>query len=59
LLNKYSKVIRKTRNENDELQNENKSLSSKFEIAQKTSDELKYQNAIMSSTLKELKSFNK
>jgi hypothetical protein len=33
LLNKYSKVIRKTRKENDELQNENESLSSKLEIA--------------------------
>jgi hypothetical protein len=44
LLNKYSKVIRKTRNKNDELQNENESLSSKLEIAQKTSDELKDQN---------------
>jgi hypothetical protein len=59
LLNKYSKVIRKTRNENDELQNENESLSSKLEIAQKTSDKLKDQNEIMSSTLKELKTFNK
>jgi hypothetical protein len=59
LLNKYSKVIRRTRNENDELQNENESLSSKLEIAQKSSDELKDQNEIMSSTLKELKTFNK
>jgi uncharacterized protein (DUF3084 family) len=59
LLNKYSKVIRKTRNENDELQNENESLSSKLEIAQKTSDELKDQNEIVTSTLKELKTFNK
>jgi hypothetical protein len=29
LLNKYSKIIRRTRNENNELQNENDSLSSK------------------------------
>jgi hypothetical protein len=41
LLNKYSKVIRRTRNENDELQNKNESFSSKLEITQKTSDELK------------------
>jgi hypothetical protein len=33
LLNKYSKIIRRTRNENDELQNENDSLSSKIENA--------------------------
>jgi hypothetical protein len=59
LLNKYSKVIRKTRNENDELQNKNQSLSSKLEIAQKTSDELRDQNEIVSSTLKELKTSNK
>jgi hypothetical protein len=38
LLNKYTKIIRKTRNENDELQNKNESLSSKLDIAQKTSD---------------------
>jgi uncharacterized coiled-coil DUF342 family protein len=59
LLNKYSKVIRKTRNENDELQNENESLSSKLEIAQKTSDGLRDQNAIVSSTFKDLKTCNK
>jgi hypothetical protein len=41
LLNKYTKVIRKTRNENDELQNDNESLSSKLDVAQKTSDELR------------------
>jgi FtsZ-binding cell division protein ZapB len=59
LLSKYSKIIRRTRNENDELQNENDSLSSKLENAHKTSDELKDQNKIMSSTLKELKTSNK
>jgi uncharacterized coiled-coil DUF342 family protein len=59
LLNKYSKIIRRTRNENNELQNENDSLSSKLENAHKTSDELKDQNEIMSSTLKELKTSNK
>jgi hypothetical protein len=35
LLNKYTKIIRKTRNENDELQNKNESLSSKLDVAQK------------------------
>jgi hypothetical protein len=59
LLNKYSKIIRRTRNKNDELQNENDSLLSKLENAHKTSDELKDQNEIMSSTLKELKTSNK
>jgi hypothetical protein len=48
LLKKYSKIIRRTRNENDELQNENDSLSSKLENAHKTSDELKDQNEIIS-----------
>jgi hypothetical protein len=59
LLDKYSKVIRKTINKNDELQNEKESLLSKLEIAQKTSDELIDQNKIVSSTLKELKASNK
>jgi hypothetical protein len=58
-LNKYSKIIRRTRNENNELQNENNLLSSKLENAHKTSDELKDQNEIMSSTLKEFKTSNK
>jgi hypothetical protein len=55
LLNKYTKIIRRTRNENDDLQNENESLSSKLENIQKTSGELRVQNEVMSSTLKELK----
>jgi hypothetical protein len=41
LLKKYTKIIRKTKNENDELQNENESLSSKLDVAQNTSDELR------------------
>jgi hypothetical protein len=52
LLNKYTKIIRKTRNANDELQNENESLSSKLNVAQKTSDELREQNKVVSSSLK-------
>jgi hypothetical protein len=59
LLNKYTKIIRKTRNENDELQNENESLSSKLDVAQKISDELREQNKVMSFSLKELKTSNK
>jgi uncharacterized coiled-coil DUF342 family protein len=59
LLNKNTKIIRKTRNKNDELQNENESLSSKLDVAQKTSDELREQNKVMSSSLKELKTSNK
>jgi hypothetical protein len=47
LLNKYTKIIRKTRNKNDELQNENESLSSKLDIAQKISDELREQNKVV------------
>jgi hypothetical protein len=59
LLNKYTKIIRKTRNENDELQNKNESLLSKLDVAQKTSDELREQNKVVSSSLKELKNYNK
>jgi hypothetical protein len=51
LLNKYNKIIRKTRSENDKLETENESLLAKF----KSSDELRDQNAIMTSKLKELK----
>jgi hypothetical protein len=47
LLNKYTKIIRKTRNENDELQNKNESLSSKLDVAQKISDELREQNKVV------------
>jgi len=51
LLNKYTKVIRKARNENDKLENENDSLLAKL----KSSDELRDQNEIMTTKLKELK----
>jgi predicted nuclease with TOPRIM domain len=47
------------RNKNDEIQNENESLSSKLDVAQKTSDELREQNKVVSSSLKELKTSNK
>ena len=49
LLNKYSKIIRKTRVENVKLENENKSLLAKH----KSSDELRNQNEIMTTKLKE------
>jgi len=51
LLNKYSKIIRKTRGENKRLENENESLIAKL----KSSDELREQNEIMTTKLKELK----
>ena len=51
LLNKYTKIIRKTRNENDKLENENESLLAKL----KSRDELRDQNEIMTTKLKELK----
>ena len=51
LLNKYTKVIRKTRSENDKLEHENESLLAKV----KSSDELRDQNEIMTTKLKELK----
>jgi len=51
LLNKYTKIIRKTRGENDKLENENEYLLAKL----KSSDELRDQNEIMTTKLKELK----
>ena len=52
MLNKYTKVIRKTRSENDKLEHENESLLAKL----KSSDELRDQNDIMTTNkLKELK----
>jgi predicted nuclease with TOPRIM domain len=51
LLNKYNKIIRKTRSENDKLENKNESLLAKL----KSSDELREQNEIMTTKLKELK----
>ncbi|XP_066357922.1 uncharacterized protein [Miscanthus floridulus] len=55
LLNKYSKIIRKTRAKNKKLELENESLLAKLDIAQKASDELRDENKVVSSTLKELK----
>jgi len=51
LLNKYSKIIRKTKGENEKLENENESLLAKLT----SSDELRDQNEIMTTKLKELK----
>jgi len=51
LLNKYTKIIRKTRSENDKLVNEDESLLAKL----KSSDELRDQNEIMTTKLKEIK----
>jgi len=51
LLNKYSKIIRKTRGENEKLEYENESLLARL----KSSDELRDQNEIMTRKLKELK----
>jgi len=51
LLNKYSKIIRNTRGENEKLENENESLLAKL----KSSDELREKNEIMTTKLKELK----
>ncbi|XP_066365047.1 nuclear matrix constituent protein 1-like [Miscanthus floridulus] len=55
LLNKYSKIIIKTRAKNEKLELENDSLLAKYDIAQKASDELRDENKLVSSTLKELK----
>lgn len=55
LLNKYTKIIRKTRDKNDELEQQNESLLAKYELAHKASDELRDENKLVSSTLKELK----
>ena len=51
LLNKYTKVIIKTRSENDKFEHENESLLAKL----KSSDELRDQNEIMTTKLKKLK----
>ena len=55
LLNKYTKIIRKTKAKNDKLELENETLLAKYDIAQKASDELRDENKVVSSTLKELK----
>jgi predicted nuclease with TOPRIM domain len=59
LLNKYSKIIIKTRAKCDDLDSENTSLLEKCEALQKASGELRDQNKIMSSKLKELKASKK
>jgi hypothetical protein len=59
LLNDYTKIIRKTRAKNEKLKLENESLLAKYDIAKKASDELREENKVMSSKLKELKSFKK
>jgi len=55
LLNSYTKIIRKTRAKNDKLELEKESLLAKYEMAQKASDELRDENKVVSSSLKELK----
>ena len=59
LLNQYTKIIRKTRAKNEKLELENDSLLAKYGIAEKASVELREENKIMSSKLKELKSSKK
>jgi hypothetical protein len=59
LLNQYTKIIRKTRAKNEKLELENDSLLAKYDIAQKASDELREENKIVSSKLKELKTSKK
>jgi chromosome segregation ATPase len=59
LLNDYSKIIRKTRAKNKKLKLENESLLSKYDITKKASDELREENKIVSSKLKELKTSKK
>ena len=55
LLNQYSKIIRKTRAKNEKLELENDSLLAKYDIAKKANDEVREENKIVSSKLKELK----
>jgi regulator of replication initiation timing len=59
LLNQYTKIIRKIRDKNKKLELENDSLLAKHDIAQKASDELREENKIVSSKLKELKTTKK
>ena len=59
LLNQYTKIIRKTRAKNEKLELEKDSLLAKYDIAKKASDELREENKIMSSRLKELKTSKK
>jgi hypothetical protein len=59
LLNQYTKIIRKTRAKNEKLELENDSLLAKNDIAQKAIDELREENKIVLSKLKELKTFKR
>ena len=59
LLNQYTKVIRKIRAKNEKLQLENHSLLAKYDIAKKATNELREENKIVSSKLKELKTSKK
>ena len=54
MLNQYTKIIRKTRAKNEKLEFED-SLLAKYDIAEKANDELREENKIVSSKLKELK----
>ena len=55
ILNQYTKIIRKTRSKNEKLELVNDSLLAKYDIAEKANDELREENKIVSSKLKELK----
>ena len=59
LLNQYTKIIRKTRAKNEKLELEKDSLLAKYDIDEKASVELREENKIVSSKLKELKSSKK
>ena len=59
MLNQYTKIIRKTRAKNEKLELKNDSLLAKCDIAEKASVELREENKIVSSKLKELKSSKK
>ena len=59
LLNQYTKIIRKTRAKNEKLELEKDSLLAKYDIAEKASVELREENKIVSSKLKELKTSKK
>ena len=59
LLNQYTKIIRKTRTKNEKLELENDSPLAKYDIVEKASVELREENKIMSSKLKELKTSKK
>ena len=59
LLNQYTKIIRKTRAKNKKLELEKDSLLAKYDTAEKASVELREKNKIVSSKLKDLKSFKR